>query len=135
MDSDELVSDLQSDKLLSNSPKTVQISSAKMGENEMSCDFCSKVYIRKGALQKHIGAKHQAAQGEQDDGQLFQRLDIPEDIEFPGGDETLIEAAENVELMEAARAIEDQGNCDNCANSITKERRLFLKGAVSTQII
>ena len=122
--------DLQSDKSLSNSLKKFRYLQFKMGESEMSCDFCNKVYIRKSALQKHIAAKHQVEQGEQDDGQLFQRLDIPEDFEdldFPGGDETLIEAAENVDLIEASRSIEDQGNCNNCADSLTKERRMLLK--------
>ena len=95
----------------------------------MSCEFCGKVYIRKGSLQKHIASKHQVERGQGEvDGQLFGRIDIPEDIdEFPGGDETIIEAAENVDLILAARSFEDKSSCDSCANSLSKEKRMLQK--------
>ena len=100
-----------------------------MGVGELNCEFCDKVYIRKGALQNHIRAKHQDQRQpcQQDQGQLFHNIDIPEDIaEFPGGgDETLIEAAEIYELEVAALEAEQQLNqhCDNCANSINIEKK------------
>ena len=60
----------------------------KMAEGDMSCEFCNKVYIRKGALMKHIAAKHNEERQNEVDGQLFERLNIPEDIcEFPGPDD------------------------------------------------
>ena len=103
-----------------------------MPEGEISCTFCDKVYVRKGSLQKHIEAKHkeesrQAA--EQDQGQLFQQLDIPEDLDiFLGGDEVLIEADEDFDNTETARVANLLvWDCDNCANSTSKEKRLMLK--------
>ena len=78
-----------------------------MGDSEMSCNYCDKVYVQKGSLQKHIEAKHKEesrqAQDEQDQGQLFQRLDIPEDLEnFTGGDEDLVAAAKDFENTQTA---------------------------------
>ena len=65
-----------------------------MEEGDLNCEFCDKVYIRKGALQNHFKAKHQDQRqpDHQDQGQLFHNIDIPEDIkDFPGGgDEMLI---------------------------------------------
>ena len=106
-----------------------------MVDGEMSCEFCDKVYIRKGSLQKHIASKHQVERGQGEvDGQLFGRIDIPEDIdEFPGpDDETMREAGEAAELVEAEAAdteIEQQLNlnCNNCTNGTSIEKRLTLK--------
>ena len=97
---------------------------------DLNCEFCDKVYIRKGALQNHIKSKHQDKRqpNQQDQGQIFQNIDIPED--FPGGEEEiLIEAAESYELEEAARGVEEQldQHCDNCANIRNIEKRLTLK--------
>ena len=104
-----------------------------MVDADLNCGFCDKVYIRRGALQKNIKAKHQDQRqpDQQDQGHLFPNIDIPEDVEhFPGGgDDTLIEAVEDYERQEAARDIEGQLNqiCDSCTNSKNKEMRLGLK--------
>ena len=104
-----------------------------MGDSEMICNYCDKVYVRKGSLQKHIETKHKEesrqAQDEQDQGQLFQRLDIPENLEnFPGGDEDLVAAAEDFENTQTD-SVDNQiiWDCDNCANSASREKRLMLK--------
>ena len=107
---------------------------------ELSCESCDKVYVRKGALQNHIKNKHQGGDiqpDQEDQGLLFQNIDIPDDMdEFPGpSDETMLEAAEAAEatLAEAADAdLENQlnkncDNCDNCANSTSIVKRLTLK--------
>ena len=76
-----------------------------MVESDITCNYSDKVYVRKGALQNHIKSKHkdESRQAEdQDQNQLFQRLDIPEELDkFPGGDEELILAAEAAEISEA----------------------------------
>ena len=65
--------------------------------------------------------------GPQDQGQLFQRLDIPIELDnFPGGDEYLVEAAEVFEISEAARGVEQLiWDCDNCANITSNEKQLL----------
>ena len=83
---------------------------------------------------KHIAAKNNEERQDEGDGQLFERLNIPEDIcEFPGpDDETMREAAEAAELVEAEAADTEREqqlnfNCDNCANGTSIEKRLTLK--------
>lgn len=76
---------------------------------ELSCESCDKVYVRKSALLNHIRAKHQGEKRQpdhDDQGQLFQNINIPDNIEeFPGpSDETMREAAESAEAMEAEAA-------------------------------
>ena len=104
---------------------------------ELSCASCDKVYVRKGALQSHIKNKHQGDRrqpDQEDQGQLFHNIDIPDDMdEFPGpSDETMREAGEAADDMLAGDAdaeVEQQLNlnCDNCANSTSIEKRLTLK--------
>ena len=83
-----------------------------MTDSELSCEFCQKVYVKKGYLKNHIETKHQGEKrqtGQLAQDQLFQGIDIPEDMDmFPGGDEALVEAAEENELVEAAREAEEQ---------------------------
>ena len=120
------------------SRKGQYISDKMVGEPK--CESCDKVYIRKGALQNHIKNKHQGGNmppDPEDQGILFQNMDIPDDMdEFPGpSNETMFEAAEAAEAALAEAADTDieklinitSDNCDNCANSTSIEKRLTLK--------
>ena len=96
----------------------------KIVESELRCD---KVYVRKGALHSHIKNKHKGEQrqpDQEDQGQLFLNIGIPEDLEdFPGpSDETMREASEAAEQAEAEAAdpeLQQTLNqpCDNCATA------------------
>ena len=101
-----------------------------MTESEiLNCQHCSKEYVRRGSLERHIKTKHmdQAAQVEQDkthsetrieianSGPYFGDLDIPDNI-----DDFLQEAMEEHELRELAEEIDP--SCTNCSDSLTREK-------------